>query len=106
MSSASSSSSTSTFNVSARKTVGRYQILREIGQGGMETVYLDRHLDLDRLVALKELGLLRGSDQLVVRRFLRDAQLAGSLSHANIVTVYDYFENDGAPYIAMEYVER
>jgi serine/threonine protein kinase len=101
-----STSSTSTFASQARRTVGRYDILQEIGQGGMATVYLARHIDLDRQVALKELGLLRASDPSFVRRFVREAQLAGSLSHPNIVTVYDYFEHEGAPYIAMEYIKR
>jgi hypothetical protein len=72
----------------------------------MATVYLARQLDLNRLVALKELGGLRTSDPQFAQRFLREAQLAGSLSHPNIVTVYDYFVDGGAPYIAMEYVER
>jgi serine/threonine protein kinase len=98
--------STSTRNVSARRSVGRYEILREVGRGGMATVYLARQIDLDRQVALKELGLLRASDPSFVRRFLREAQLAGSLSHPNIVTVHDYFEFEGAPYLAMEYLER
>jgi hypothetical protein len=88
------------------KIVGRYEILREIGRGGMATVYLARQIDLDRQVALKELGALRAEDPSFVRRFLREAQLAGSLSHPNIVTVHDYFEYEGVPYIAMEYVER
>ena len=86
------------------KTVGRYEILREIGRGGMATVYLARQIDLDRRVALKELGALRAEDPSFVKRFLREAQLAGSLSHANVVTVHDYFEYEGVPYIAMEYV--
>jgi serine/threonine protein kinase len=98
--------STSTRNVNARRTVGRYEILREVGRGGMATVYLARQIDLDRQVALKELGVLRASDQSFVQRFLREAQLAGSLSHPNIVTVHDYFEFEGAPYLAMEYLER
>jgi hypothetical protein len=72
----------------------------------MSTVYLARQEELDRLVALKELGALRDSDPSFARRFLREAQLAGSLSDPNIVTVYDYFEQDGAPYIAMEYLEH
>jgi serine/threonine protein kinase len=70
----------------------------------MATVYLARQLDLDRLVALKELSALRQSDPAFTERFLRESRLAGSLSHPNIVTVHDYFESDGTPYIAMEYV--
>jgi hypothetical protein len=86
------------------RTVGRYEVLRELGRGGMATVYLARQVDLDRLVALKELSALRQSDHTFTERFLRESRLAGSLSHPNIVTVHDYFESDGTPYIAMEYV--
>jgi serine/threonine protein kinase len=86
------------------RAVGRYEILEELGSGGMATVYLARQLDLDRLVALKELSALRQSDRGFTERFLRESRLAGSLSHPNIVTVHDYFEDGGIPYIAMEYV--
>lgn len=89
-----------------QQTVGRYEILRELGRGGMATVYLARQIDLDRAVALKELGALSTSDPSFARRFLREARLAGSLSHPNIVTVYEYFADGGTPYIAMEYVEN
>ena len=88
------------------KTVGRYEILREVGRGGMAMVYLARQTDLDRFVALKELGAFHASDPSFAHRFLRESRVAGSLSHPNIVTVHDYFEHDGTPYIAMEYVER
>jgi hypothetical protein len=88
------------------KTVGRYEILRDLGRGGMAIVYLARQTDLDRFVALKELGAFHASDPQVVQRFLRESRMAGSLSHPNIVVVYDYFEHAGTPYIAMEYIER
>src|ERR671930_638650 len=88
------------------KTVGRYEILRDIGRGGMAIVYLARQTDLDRFVALKELGAFHASDPSFAQRFLRESRVAGSLSHPNIVTVHDYFEHEGTPYIAMEYVER
>ncbi len=88
------------------RTVGRYEILDELGRGGMATVYLARQADLDRLVALKELSAFRQAEPSFARRFLRESRLAGSLSHPNIVTVYEYFESDGVPCIAMEYVER
>ena len=88
------------------KTVGRYEILREVGRGGMAMVYLARQTDLDRFVALKELGAFHASDPSFAQRFLRESRVAGSLSHPNIVTVHDYFEHDGTPYIAMEYIER
>jgi serine/threonine protein kinase len=86
------------------RTVGRYEIQSELGRGGMATVFLARQTDLDRKVALKELSSFRQSDPAFVQRFLRESRLAGSLSHPNIVTVLDYFEDDGTPYIAMEYV--
>jgi serine/threonine protein kinase len=87
------------------RVVGRYEILEELGRGGMATVYLARQTDLDRSVALKELSAFRQSDPSFVQRFLRESRLAGSLNHPNIVTVLDYFEEDGTPYIAMEYVD-
>src|SRR5215213_5614614 len=88
------------------RSVGRYEILRELGRGGMAIVYLARQPDLDRHVALKELSAFHASDPQFARRFLRESRLAGSLSHPNIVTVHDYFEWEGTPYIAMEYVSR
>jgi hypothetical protein len=92
--------------VTAVRRVGRYEILRVIGRGGMATVYLARQRELDRDVALKELTLAQGPEPAVARRFLREAKLAGSFSHPNIVTVHDYFERGGTPYIAMEYLQR
>jgi hypothetical protein len=88
-----------------RSVVGRYELLRELGRGGMATVYLARQAELDRLVALKELNALRTSDPAFAQRFLREARLAGSLGHPSLVTVHDYFEDRGTPYIAMEYLE-
>jgi Protein kinase domain len=89
-----------------RKAVGRYELRQELGRGGMATVYLARQIDLNRLVALKELAALRRSDASFAQRFLREARLAGSVSHPNVITVYDLFEDGGTPYIAMEYAER
>ena len=84
--------------------VGRYEVLSELGRGGMATVHLARQLDLDRLVALKRLDGLAEESDVRVRRFVREARLAASLSHPNIVTVHDAFEVDGVAYIAMELV--
>ena len=87
------------------RTLDRYELSHELGRGGMAVVYLARQTDLDRWVALKELHP-DGRDASVVKRFLRESRLAGSLSHPNIVTVLDFFEVDGTGYIAMEYVPR
>jgi protein kinase-like protein len=90
----------------ALRGVGRYEILREVGRGGAATVYLARQTDLERCVALKELSALSASDPSAARRFVRESRLAASLNHPNIVTVHDFFEDHGTPYIAMEYLER
>ena len=81
-------------------------MLRVLGEGGMAVVHLARQPDLQRLIALKELRALRGEDPSYAQRFLREARLAGSLTDPHVVTVYEYFEHEGVPYLAMEYVER
>ena len=88
------------------RVVGRYDVLREVGRGGMAVVYLARQTDLDRSVALKELAALRAADPASPARFLLESRLAGSLNHPNVVTVHDYFESEGTPYISMEYFDR
>jgi serine/threonine protein kinase len=88
------------------RIVGRYEILEEIGHGGMGIVYKARQPDLDRLVALKELRSIHATAPEIAQRFVRESRLAGSLNHPNIVTVYDYVEERGASYIAMEYMPR
>ncbi len=87
-------------------SLDRYEIVREIGRGANAVVYLARHSALDKLVALKELVRIEVGDETAATRFLREAQLAARLTHPNIVTVYDYFEHDGKPYIAMEHLGR
>ena len=86
--------------------IGRYEILDEIGQGAMGTVYRARDPMIDRVVAIKTvaIALLRDEGADAEARFLREAQSAGRLSHPNIVTIYDVSEADGLAYIAMEYL--
>ena len=86
--------------------VGPYRIVRVVGRGGMAVVYLARQLNLARDVAVKELAQIGSGDPSMARRFIREAQVAGSLNHPNVVTVYDFLEQDGVPYIAMEYLVR
>jgi serine/threonine protein kinase len=88
------------------RTVGRYEIREEIGRGGTATVYLACQTDLRRLVALKELSAFSAADPTFARRFVRESWVSASLSHPNVVTVHDYFEADGAPFIAMEYLSN
>lgn len=88
-----------------QKISDRYQIIKEIGEGGMANVYLAYDTILDRNVAVK---ILRGdlsSDEKFVRRFQREALSASSLSHPNIVEVYDVGEDNGDYYIVMEYID-
>ncbi len=82
-----------------------YDVIRELGRGGMAVVHLARQRDLQRLVALKELSGFNARDPAFAERFLRESRMAGGLNHPNIVTVYEYFEDGGVPYIAMELVE-
>ena len=83
--------------------LGRYEIVKRVGRGGMGTVYLARDPRLDRTVALKVLAEFSESE--IHERFLREARAVAALRHHNIVTVYDIGEDEGQPFIAMEYVE-
>ncbi|MCJ8158899.1 protein kinase domain-containing protein [Sphingomonas sp. LaA6.9] len=84
--------------------IGRYRIDGEIGEGAMANVHLGHDPSIDRSVAIKVLKPEFRADPEVVRRFLGESRAAGKLSHANIVTIYDVGEADGAPYIAMEHL--
>ena len=84
---------------------GRYEILRPLGHGGMAVVDLARDAELERDVALKRLAENFARDDELRARFLREARLAARLSHPNVVRIYDVGEDDGAPFIAMEYVD-
>lgn len=91
--------------IKGQKINDRYQIIRTIGEGGMANVYLAYDTILDRNVAVK---ILRGDlagDEKFVRRFQREAISASSLSHPNIVEMYDVGEDDGRYFIVMEYIE-
>jgi serine/threonine-protein kinase len=83
----------------------RYEIVRPIARGGMAEVYLARDQLLDRPVALKVLFPELATDPSFVERFRREAQAAANLSHPNIISVYDWGEEDGAYFIVMEYVD-
>ncbi|WP_214482638.1 Stk1 family PASTA domain-containing Ser/Thr kinase [Bacillus sp. SM2101] len=82
----------------------RYDLVEVVGGGGMANVYLAKDMILDREVAIKVLRLDFSHDEDFIRRFRREAQAATSLSHPNIVTIYDVGEEDNIYYIVMEYV--
>jgi eukaryotic-like serine/threonine-protein kinase len=89
-------------------SIGRYQLLEPIGRGAMGNVYLGRDPLINRILALKAIDLTMGYDQggleSTADSFLREATIAGSLSHPNIVTIFDVGQSDGLAFIAMEYV--
>lgn len=88
-------------------TLGRYEVIRELGQGAMGTVYLGRDPKINREVAIKTLNLQDiEPDQIaeVKERFFREAEAAGRLNHPHIVTIYDAGEEHDLAYMAMEYL--
>ena len=91
--------------VKGQKINSRYEIIKSIGEGGMANVYLANDTILDRYVAVKVLRGDLASDEKFVRRFQREALSASSLSHPNIVEIYDVGEDSGDYYIVMEYIE-
>lgn len=82
----------------------RYRIQNQIGEGSAAVVYLARDLRLERQVALKVLRPELSADEEFIARFEREARAAASLSHPNVVTVFDYGVSGGRYFIAMEYV--
>jgi serine/threonine protein kinase/DNA-binding winged helix-turn-helix (wHTH) protein/alpha-beta hydrolase superfamily lysophospholipase len=85
--------------------LGRYEILSQLGAGGMGEVYLARDLQLDRKVALKLLSERFTKDARSLRRFIREAKAASALNHPNILTVYEIRDEDGVHFIATEFIE-
>jgi hypothetical protein len=89
--------------------LGRYQILKELGRGGMGRVYLAHDPEIDRRLAIKTVQFFADIPAVEARearqRFLREARSAGKLLHPGIVTLFDVGEHGDVPYLAMEYVE-
>src|ERR1051325_9059650 len=87
------------------RTIAHYRILEPIGAGGMGAVYKAHDSKLDRIVALKLLPAEYVSQEDRRRRFFQEARAASALNHPHILTIYEVGEDDGHPYIAMEYIE-
>ena len=86
--------------------IGPYAVLDMLGRGGMGTVYLGEHLELNRKVAIKVLTPMKGEGrQLAAERFLREGRAAAALDHPNIVRMFDVARYNDLPYLVMEYVE-
>ena len=83
---------------------GRYRIIERLGSGGMAAVYLAQDERLDRRVAVKRMHAGRGDD-MDARRFEREAKIGASLSHPNLVSIFDPLQDDESVLIVMEYVD-
>ncbi len=93
--------------ISSTATLGRYEILAELGHGAMGVVYKARDPLLDRVVAIKTVNLTLPKDERAEyeARFYQEAKAAGGLSHRNIVTIYDVGRSESIAYMAMEFLE-
>jgi serine/threonine protein kinase len=86
--------------------IGRYRILDELGRGAMGVVYRAQDPSLDRVVALKTISLADAEGRKEYeKRFMLEAKAAGKLTHPNIVTIFDYGEEEDLAYMAMELLE-
>jgi serine/threonine-protein kinase len=85
--------------------VGSFEIVREIGQGGMGVVYLAHQPTLDRMIVLKKIRRELLANPGMVERFQREARSAAAVHHQNVVSIYDSFEARGDHYIAQEFVD-
>jgi serine/threonine-protein kinase len=84
---------------------GQYEILREVGRGGMGIVFLARDLKLERLVAIKTLPPMLAADEVIRARFLREARTAAALSHPNIVPIHRADDIHGTVFFVMGFVD-
>ncbi len=85
--------------------IGKYRVVAKIGEGAMGEVYKAHDPLLNRHVALKTISQALASDPQFKERFIREAQSAAGLNHPNIITVYDFGEEAGLTYMAMEFLE-
>jgi len=92
-----------------KPTVGRYEIIKEIGQGAMGVVYEAKDPQINRRIAIKTIRFSDGFDEEKIKevktRFLKEAEIAGKLSHPSIVAIYDAGEDYDLTYLAMEFLE-
>ena len=86
------------------KTLGQFEILEEVGRGGMASVYRARQSSINRIVAIKVLPASLLHDPTFYERFTREVDVIAHLEHPHILPIYDYGEVDGTPFIAMRYL--
>jgi serine/threonine protein kinase len=88
------------------KVAEKYEVLSEVGHGGMSIVYKARHELMDRIVAIKMLQAALVNDQTSIKRFQQEAQAASCLTHPNVIAVHDYgLAPSGQPYLVMDFLQ-
>jgi hypothetical protein len=90
--------------VETPRTIGRYEVIERVGRGGMGVLYRGRDPVLDREVAIKVMAGDFSADESARSRFFREARASARLQHRNIVTIFEFAEDNGTPYIAMEFL--
>src|SRR6478735_5855560 len=85
--------------------IGKYDVVEVLGKGGMGIVYKATDSRIGRLVAIKMMTVGFTENPDLLKRFYREAQSTGTLQHPNIVIVYELGDQDGNPYLVMEYLE-
>src|SRR5438105_11857727 len=91
--------------LTAGKSVGNYDLLQKIADGGMGSVYKARHQNTGDVVAIKIVPANMASNQVLLRRFEQEFRAASSLDHPNIVRALDFGYDGASPYLVMEYVD-
>src|SRR5271165_4662057 len=87
------------------KTIGNYDLLEKIAEGGMGTIYKGRHRETGQIVALKVMPSHMAGNTVLLKRFEQEFRAASRLDHPHVVRALDYGDSGNTPYLVMEFVE-